>query len=158
VTNPASRTGTAVICERHGADAAAAQAFVDARGHRDVRWFAPRDLNDVEDAIEAGRIACVVFVRFEDFLTALWDEELAFERWLSAGVRVGFVHPPDVAPAGVVHADNEALDDADTALAAAVDANWRRWRRARRRRTIVAGLILSALALAAAFGITCAWR
>ena len=128
--------GVAVICERHGDDSAAMEAYLQTQDVAEADWYAPRDVDDADKAVCEGRVGRVVFPNWPGFLDALWDEKIAFEHWLAAGVRVEFVTSPS--------------PDTNTHLTD-IFQSWQRWRQVRRRRQVAAGLLLSVVAVAAAF-------
>jgi hypothetical protein len=94
------------------------------------------DLDELDRAVREGRRQHVVFDSPDQLLTGLWDGEIDAEAWLSAGVQVQFTAPA-------------ALDQ--QALARLLLASWSTNTRRHRRRRILAGLVLSAIAAAAAF-------
>lgn len=120
-----------VVCAAD-ADRPALEAFVAQFTELQPKWYAPGELHDLDRDVRRGRIERVVFAGLPDLLRGIWEEELEFEQW-PAGVRVEFVRPPG--------------DDTVQAVA----ASWRQWRARHRRRQAVAGAVLSAIVLAAAF-------
>lgn len=126
----------AVVCDRHGDDAAAVAAFLQARDAATARWYAPRNLDEVDKAVRAGGVRQVVFARLDDVLEGMWDEEIMLEHWLAAGVRIELVESPEP----TAHAQVQVVFE-----------SWHRWRRRHRRRQLVAGVTLSIVAMAAAF-------
>ena len=126
----------AVVCDRHGNDATAVAAFLQARDAATARWYAPRELDEVDKAVRAGRVRQVVFARLDDVLEGMWDEDISLEHWLAAGVRIELVESPE--PAAHTHVQ-------------VVFESWQRWRHRHRRRRLVAGVVLSIVAMAAAF-------
>ena len=126
--------GVAVVCHREGDRAAAMEAHLRSENLPDAEWFAPLDVDDVDEAVCAGRVGRVVFTNLSGLLDAIWDEEVQFDRWLSAGAAVSFVDSPEA-----------------ESTAAVVFESWRKWSRRHRRRQVVAGIILGAIALATAF-------
>jgi hypothetical protein len=131
-----TREPAAVVCDPRGGGAGAIRRFLQDRGLSDAQWYAPRDLNDVDRAVREGRVRCVVFPGLSDVLEGLWNEEIAADAWLAIGVRIEVAAAP--------------ASDAVAGLPE-VFAIWQRWRRARRRRQAVAGVVLSLVVLAAAF-------
>lgn len=127
----------AAVCDRKGPRATEMQAYLAARGLT-ARWHAPRDLDDVDTAVGAGRLGHVVFLGWSDLLDGIWSGEVTYANWLSAGVKVDFVDAP--------------ADTRDACLAAVSQA-WDRYRRTQRRRHTIAGLVLSIIAIAVAFAI-----
>lgn len=138
MNTPASSGHTAVICEPHDDNAAALEAYLQSRGLTDAEWFGPRDVDDVQRGLRAGTIRRVVLPGVSEFLDMLWDGVLDVELWLRADAWLELVESPPADPA-------EHLRQ--------IVGSWQRSRRARRRRQIVAGLVLSAVAVLAAFAL-----
>ncbi len=67
----------AVVCDPRGPDAPAMKTFLEARGLTRTTWHAPRDLDDVDQDVRAGRLAHVVFVRPDDLLDGIFHGEVA---------------------------------------------------------------------------------
>jgi hypothetical protein len=126
----------AVVGDRQSPHAARVQAYLQANGVSDATWYAPRNVDDVEQALRAGEVQRVVFPQTADFLELLWDELLTPEVWQTPGLRVEFAGP-----------DGALLPE----QIAGILETWGTWRRRRRRQRAVAGLLLSALAIAAAW-------
>ena len=105
------------------------------RGLTEVGWFAPRDVNDVERGMVAGEIQQVVFPSPGEFFELLWQGEMNLACWRRSSVRIEFANPGG-AP--------------DSAWAAAVLAQWERQVRRTFRQRAIAGVILSAVAIATA--------
>jgi hypothetical protein len=131
----------AVVCDRAGEQAAAMRAFLESRGVEDAAWYAPRDVDDVDRAVRSGAMRRVIFPGTRNLFDAIWDEEISFEQWLKAGASVDFVEKP-------------AGDAA--ACVAAMFTSWQHWRRVHRRRQTIAGVVLSMVAIAAAFAVLAA--
>ena len=130
----------AVVCEKDGEQAAAMQAYLQSEDLTDSRWYRPPDVDDVDEAVRAGRIGHVVFCDLTGLLDAIWDEDIQFDEWLSAGVAVSFADSAGAA--------------SDSATAAAVYESWRKWQRRQKHRRLVAGAILSVIVLVAGFALT----
>lgn len=126
----------AVVCDNRGGAADDLRDYLQAAGLSEARWYAPRDVDELDAAVRAGAVRQVVFPALADLLEPIWNREIDFEAWLAAGTAIRFAHPPANDPA---------------AYAGALHASWQRWERARRRRQTVAAVVLSLLALAAAF-------
>ena len=112
------------------------KTFLEARGLTRTTWHAPRDLDDVDQDVRAGRLAHVVFVRPDDLLDGIFHGEVDFDRWRATGTRVEFALAPD-------STTDQTIEPAWR--------SWQQWRRRHRRRQIIGGTILSAVAIAAAF-------
>jgi len=128
----------AVIGDPRGPDAARVEAYLRERAAPEACWYAPGELADLDAAVRAGQIRRVLLLRLEDLLEALWEREIELDRWLALGVELHCVESPPPPPA---------------ACLAAVAQSWQRWRRRQRRRQLIGGLVLSVLALVAAFAL-----
>ena len=143
-TQPPNTGALAVVGTADGPATEPLRAYIAAHPATDVKWFAPRDLNDLEDAIEAGRFGRVLFAEPADFLEAVWSGDIKLQEWRIAGVRLEFAAPEHVG--------------------LPVDPIWRlaerfeHWRAGRRRAKLVSCRVLSAIAIAAAFGVIWAAR
>lgn len=124
-----------VVCDRHGAEAARTESYLDEAG-LSARWYALRDLDEADRDVIAGRLETVIFVRWRDLLEGIWNGEVSFDRWQERRVDLRFVESPG-------EGERACLD--------AVARAWFRYQRARRRRQIASGVILSLVAIAAAF-------
>ncbi len=125
----------AVVCDRHGGDAAAVQTYLQQQ-QLQAEWYEPGDSDDLDRAVREGRLRRVIFARLDHFLTALWSRSLTAQAWLTVSPQMDFAC---------------GVPAEDRAWAAAILRSWVRWQRGHRRRQTVSGLILSAIALAAAF-------
>jgi hypothetical protein len=122
---------TGVVCGASG-DKAKMEAFLAARGYAPAKWYTPGELHDLDRDVRRGRVDHVVFAGLPDLLVGIWEEEIEFGTW-PAEVGVEFVAPPG---------------DQTVQL---TEASWQQWRRQHRRRQALAGGIVSAIVLAAAF-------
>ncbi len=130
-----ARTRTvAVVCDPQGAEAGTVSAYLARCGLSEADWYLPRDVDEVDAAVQAGVVRTVVFPSIGAELMHAWDETADVGAWLAHGV--------------AVHCAGEPTDGA--AWLAAVWTNWRAWRVRRRRRQAVAGVMLGTVALAAA--------
>lgn len=132
----ADASAVAAVCDKKGPDAARMAAFLEAQGMSATRWYAIRDLDDVDADATAGRLGTVVFVSWQDLLEGIWTGEVNYGRWLAAGAKVRFVDSP--------------RDDAAACLATLSQA-WDRYDQKRRKRNAIAGLVMSFIVIAAAF-------
>lgn len=127
---PAGPVG--VVCGPDDARKAALEAYLTRREIRDTKWFAPGELHDLDREVRRGRMQRVIFLDQSDLFEGIWEEEIVFEEW-PASVALEFAE--------------SSGDDAMRGLA----ASWRAWRQRHRRRQAVAGVVLSAIVLAASF-------
>jgi hypothetical protein len=127
----------AVVCERGGPAAEKVTDYLKAHDLRTAEWFPPEDMDDVDEAVTEGRFRRVIFPDLPTLFDAIWDQEMQFDQWLSAGTTVSFVDGPN-----------------GEATAVVVFESWREWNQRRRRRQIVAGVILSVVAIVAGFLFT----
>lgn len=125
----------AAVCDKHGPDAASMEAYLNAHAPA-ARWVAPRDLDDVDRDVIAGRVQTVVFVRWQALLEGIWNGEVTFTRWQEMTAQVRFVESPGT--------DGQAQ-------LATISQAWTQHKRARRRSQAISGLILSVIAIASAF-------
>jgi hypothetical protein len=136
-TKPTSAR-VAVICEPGSEHAEPLRAYLRSQGIEDARWYPPRDIDDVDMLIRRGTTDHVILHSWQTLLVGLWDQRIAFDQWTRAGVRVETLEPTP----------------GDTgSLTTHVLATWSAWQQRRQRRQIIAGSLLSILALAAAFTI-----
>jgi hypothetical protein len=137
---PATAAGDkiAAVCDRKGPDAPRMEAHLQSIGAA-ARWYALRDLDDLDVDVCAGRLGRVVFMSASDLLEGIWSGEITYSRWLAAGVTAEFVDSPGT--------------DAAACLAT-VSQTWDAYGRRQKRRHTAAGLILSVIAIAAAFAVS----
>jgi hypothetical protein len=136
--SPPDSPAVAVVSDRHSAEAAAIEQRLAGEG-RSVRWCQPCDLDLVEGDVRDGRVNLVVFGQCADLLAGIWSGQVSFPAWRDSGVRVEFVESPG--------------EDAAALLVTVADA-WTRYSRVQRRRRLIAGVILSLLAVVAVFVLT----
>jgi hypothetical protein len=122
--------------ETHRQAAARVGEDSDRQSTNDLEWYSVRDLDEVDRAVREGRLRRVVFDSMDQLLAGLWSGEIDAEAWVSAGVQVEL-------RATAVHDQ--------CALLRALLASWSVNARRSRRRRVVAGVILSVIAVAAAF-------
>lgn len=133
---PAQSGQVAVVCERGGEDAARMERYMQTVGLADATWYAPRDLDDVDQSVRAGHVGRVIFPTLAGFLNALWSGSLSAAAWRACGTQVELA----------------AGDESWTAaqLASLLEC-WDQSQQRQRRSRAVAGLLLSVLVIAAAF-------
>ncbi len=123
---------TGVVCGPGDGHRALLETHLARQGVEGAQWFTPGELHDLDREVRRGRIRQVIFAGLPDLLEGIWEEEIVFEEW-PADVRIEFVEPPGDGTVGLVA------------------ASWRSWRRRHRRRQALAGVVLSAMVLAASF-------
>lgn len=128
---------TAIVCDVAAPTAAAVRDYAAAQGLAGARWYAARDVDDVDRAVQSGMVRRVIFPDLDSFLVALWDERIDAAAWRAARVQLDFIATPGTPAA--------TLD--------ATCAAWQAWRQGQRRRQARSGIVLSVFALAAAFGL-----
>ena len=106
-----------------------------------VRRVRLRDRDHLDEYVAAGA-RCIRFRCRADLLESLWRDEIDVAAWLRAGVCVEFLAE------GQAAATSER-DDA--AWISEIVASWAAHRRRQRRARTIAGVILSIVALAAAY-------
>ncbi len=131
----------AAVCDRDGPDAPRMEAYLRNHG-LEARWHALRDLDDVDREVCAGRAATVVFVHWQGLLEGIWNGEVSFDRWLELRAELRFVESPG---------------ESATDYLASVSRAWSAHKRARRRRQMVSGVVLSLIALISAFLVVQQW-
>lgn len=99
--------------------------------------FLPKDDDELNSALCAGRFQRVVFADLDSLLEMLWKDEFEPAKWMDAGVHVELLSPPP----GAKQSWHETVLEAHRSLS--------RWRAQQRKRQIVAAVLLSAVALAA---------
>ncbi|OWY71251.1 hypothetical protein B7486_11685 [cyanobacterium TDX16] len=112
-------------------------AYLHSQGLDSAKRFAEKDDDELNAAIVAGDYKQVIFANLDELLVTIWKGETQWDRWRSSGIEVILVNPP-AAP--------DWLSVVDAAYAS-ISA----WRSIRRRRQIIAAVILSVIALAAMF-------
>ena len=98
--------------------------------------FLPKDDDELNTALCAGRFGRVVFSRLDSLFEMIWKEQADLDRWRSAGVEIELASPPDGGTQW-------------RPLIADLYESYSDWRSAQRKRQIVAAIILSAAALLA---------
>jgi hypothetical protein len=127
----------AVVARIDGDEAQAIERRMTVQG-RSVRWVVPRDLDLVDRDVREGRVNRVIFGQCGDLLAGIWNGDVSFAAWRDTGVQVEFVESPG---------------EDSAALLATVAHAWTRYRLAQRRRRLIGGVILSLIAVVAAFAI-----
>ncbi|MBN2563859.1 MAG: hypothetical protein JXQ75_23335 [Phycisphaerae bacterium] len=112
-------------------------AYLDEQHLSNVAEFAPKDDEDLDAELCAGRFDRVVFAGLDALLTAVWKGHARIDRWAAAGVRIELATQ-----------ENEECSDWQSFVTKMYDS-LARWRKAHRKRQIVAATLLSTLALIA---------
>lgn len=126
----------AVRMPREPKDAAVLENYLTQHGIKDAVRYLPKDDDELNQALCAGRHRCVIFLDLAALFEPVWKELAELDRWRAAGVEIELARPP------------EGDAGAWRASVAEVCASLTLWRRAERRRKIVAATLLSALAIA----------
>jgi hypothetical protein len=140
MTAPGQQAGPIVCVVRASNDVGEARALAAylGRDHRHIIVERSAKDDDLDGEVCAGRFERVVFADLDALLTAMWDGHVHLDRWCQAGVRLELTSPPP-------NMDHDHW----RAIVAQTSASLARWRKEQRRRRIIAGTILSVLALAA---------
>ena len=110
-----------------------------AQARTNATRFAAKDDDELNTGACAGRFTHVLYPDLDSLLMAIWKGDADVRQWLEKGVDLHLAVPPAAAEwRGFV---------------VAMCASLERWRIGQRRRQIIAGVILSALALAASTAI-----
>lgn len=103
--------------------------------------FAPKDDDELDQALQAGRFDRAVFCDLDAALNMLWKEKAAFGQWRAAGVQVEL-------------ADSSGGRGGDVmAQLVVIGESHSRWQRRQIRRQVIAAVILSTAALLALAGL-----
>mgnify|MGYP007037746658 CR=1 FL=1 len=110
-------------------------------GITNARLFQTKDTHDLNWQANEGRFDRVVFASMSDLLEAVWNEEADVALWLKRGVRLDVL-------------DRPAAGDGPGSTTSAVSIpeiteSYSRWQVRRRKKRVLAGLMLSVFALAA---------
>jgi len=89
-------------------------------------------LDDLDADVREGRIERVRFVRAADLYHGIWEGDIDIAAWLARSAVIEF-------------------EDGPAPDIRSVYESWRRWNAARRRRQAIAGIVFSAIALAACY-------
>src|SRR5947207_1656696 len=91
----------AVFADPKGPAVAALNAHLQAREIPRADWFAPKDGNDLDDAIRNGSIDAVLTDCTATLLQSLFDREVHLDEWTKRGVRIDTLrdkHSPEHKP------------------------------------------------------------
>lgn len=110
-------------------------SIVKQAGASEAIRFAPKDNDDLNSDLLAGRFNRVIFASKEDLLEAIWDGDADLSGWKSRGVRIEFI-----AAKGQESTLTELCEDDDLIQTA---NHYRSWRTERLRRKMAAAAVLS---------------
>ncbi|HWL95672.1 MAG TPA: hypothetical protein VNT79_19295 [Phycisphaerae bacterium] len=113
-------------------------AFNRRRGVEPV-LFQPKDTDDLNDALCAGRFDRVLFWSTDDLLEAIWNNDADLDAWKRAGVEIEILSR---APGQAENLANAHVVDLQ-----AVWAGLEKWREERRGAKIIAATVLCVLAI-----------
>ena len=123
----------------NAAEQRALAAYLARTGLPTVVEFTPRDDEDLDTELRAGRFRRVIFSDLNALLTMAWKSQAHVSQWIEAGVRI------DLAESPTGESDGSWLP----VLEATCDS-FSRWKRGQRVRKLIAAAVMSVLALAAA--------
>jgi hypothetical protein len=140
MTEPGQQAGPTVCVVRASDDVGEARALAAYIGREKRHIIVERSAkdDDLDGEVCSGRFERVVFADLDALLTAMWDGHVHVQQWCDAGARLELISPPASTDHDFWHA-----------IVAQASASLARWRKEQRRRRIIAGTILSILALAA---------
>lgn len=118
-------------------DANTLENYLREQGVVNAARFAPKDDDELNDAVCSRRYQRVIFLKLDDLLDAIWTGHIEYNQWIALGVKIDLVLVPFPGP-----------------------VDWPRWiektthslnhfRRRQKKRQTTAAVILSLLALAA---------
>lgn len=136
MSKPIDASRTAVVSDRPPPPDVS--RFLEANGLSDAACIRADKIDELHKKVLRNDFDAVVFPSITTALDAVWEGDARFEDWARAGVHVHVATSPPTDPGS---------------LLAVVQADYDRWHGLRRRRHAVAGAVLSALALGAAFVI-----
>lgn len=116
---------------------AAVEGMIERLAPAEILRYAPKDDDALNDALCEGRCDCALFADIDALMRSVFRGHAEPRRWIAAGARIELADPPPGDPADW----RDVLDQ--------VCAAHERWKAAQRRMRVVAGSILSALALGA---------
>lgn len=116
-------------------------AYLQQHGMPRVAKFAPKDDDELNEALSTGRFERVIFPDLEELFEVVFGEHAHLDRWAAAKVRIE-----------IANQDNDDSAEWRGLVLSAYQALSRRRRRERRDR-IIAAIILSVLALASVTGL-----
>jgi membrane protease YdiL (CAAX protease family) len=142
MNDSSSRTdrSTSPVAMRAGRDAAekaGLQRWADRHADAAIKCFEVREDADLADALNAGHHAVVVFASLDAALDFIWSRNAGLHVMAARGVRVELASPPD-SPVW------------ESALPA-VQTSYIQWHQRSKQRKLIAGIVLSLLALIAVF-------
>lgn len=114
------------------------QTYLRSRGWTAVERYLPKDDDELNDRLCRGQFAAVVFAVPEDVMDMIWSGHGAVSRWHAGAGPVEMCFA----------AETSAGNDWPIVLRR-TEASFSAWETGRRRRQVIAGSILSAIALVA---------
>ncbi len=116
------------------------ESFLSISGATQAVRFAPKDNDDLNSDLLAGRFDRVIFASREDLLEAIWDGDADLAGWKSRGVRIEVM-----AHEGHETTLTDLSEDDDLPR---ITAHYRNWRAARLRRKMAAAAAISTALIA----------
>ncbi|HKQ47707.1 MAG TPA: hypothetical protein VJZ71_06545 [Phycisphaerae bacterium] len=136
MSEKASTSGVAIRLPAQESEHQAIAVFVGPVAWETATRFLPKDDDELNAWLCAGRFVRVVFADLNSLLEMIWKEQADLEKWRSAGVEIELAAPPE---GGMQWRP----------LAANIYKSYSEWRSLQRKRQIVAAIVLSAAALLA---------
>jgi hypothetical protein len=99
--------------------------------------FLPKDDDELNQLACAGRFHTIIYASLNDLLNAIWKGDADWSAWRRANIQIDLAEVPELAAADWRHFVDEMYGSLEE------------WRKADRRRTIIAAVVLSILALVA---------
>ena len=140
MSNPQSKQASircAVRGPENDSERAALKTCLEANAPTETIHFLPKDDDDLDAELCAGHFDRVIFPSFDALLSAIWEGDARIDRWKTLGVQIQIADSDGTDP-------QHQLDAIQP-----IYASLKRWRAKRRRRQIIASLILSTIALIA---------
>lgn len=110
------------------------ESFIREAGTSSLKWYLSKDDDELNAAICTGAHSRVVFADLDELLITIWKAETNWHDWRKANVRIELAMQP-------------ANPENWVSLVDEMYSSLLKWRNQRRKRLIVAGAILSIIAL-----------
>jgi len=132
MSTPINQDTAVVIASKRNQDTSAVENWLQSSNLTAHRWFDLSELDELNKAVCKGQINHVIFESATLLLDALWDNRIEFGKWRHNDIHLDFMKTPHVTIDVVHH-------------------SWQQYIDKHRRRQIVAGAILSGIAVVLGF-------